>query len=372
MLALMMMLVTAQLFSQTISTLGNNLGITDFIILNSNNQLFGSDYDGSEVYEITKNGTKKAIISNLKSPNGLALDSNDNLYVADATDNKIYKISSAGEQSIFVPNIANPTGLIKEFDSDTIIATSYSFNKLYKIAPDGSYKDFPLDINITGPAGLAYDSDNNLYVAEFGAYNNFGTRKIIKITPENATSVFCNVPGGAIGFIAYGNETIYATSILSHKIYKVNKNGEPVLWLGSSAGNTNGNASEAKFNAPNGITLNQAQDSIFISEYNNGSIRVVSDFLQSTSTKTNKRAFQIEIFPNPSDSGIFYLTVDNPLTKSFQVHILSGDGKLVQTSDYENFKSTIIIDLSKQTSGIYYAEFIDSEGNKRTEKLIKP
>ena len=64
------------------------------------------------------------------------------------------------------------------WDSDTLIVTSYTGNRVVKLAPDGSI-EFLTDSRLNGPVGLCYDDDTTLPYL-------ISTIRIFKVTPEGA------------------------------------------------------------------------------------------------------------------------------------------------------------------------------------------
>ena len=290
-------LIVSLIYTQiTITISGSSSTIDDALILDSEGNLYGSNYDGSAVFKITPDGEESIFSDGYVSPNGLAFDAEGFLYIADNQGNKIYKVSPDGEKETFIPSFPSPSGLLFEHDSDTLIATGYTSNKLVKIAPDGEMVDMPGFTGINGPVGLCYDDEFNLYVG------NFNDRKIFKITPDGSVSFFAQLPTGVrLGFVIYTNGYFYGTAFQSHKIYRIDLEGNVELFLGSGAGMVDGNADEVRFNGPNGILPTSTGDTIYISDYYTKKVRMITDV---NSTLTSNYSLQemnssLSIAPNP-------------------------------------------------------------------------
>jgi hypothetical protein len=72
----------------------------------------------------------------------------------------------------------------------------------------------------------------------------------------------------------------------------------------------------------------------------------------------------IDVFPNPSKDGIFYLQSDG---KEMQLDVFDLKGRLIFSR--KTSSNTEKIDLSRQTSGLYLLRII-KDGRQRTLKLI--
>jgi len=293
---------------------------TDDLIFDAQGNLYGSDYAGNSVFKLSPQGIISPFVSGLDSPNGLAFDSQGNLFICDNTGNKIYKVNAAGLISDSFAT-TNPSGIIKDPNSDTLYFTSYLANELKKLTPDGLILPWLTGGPMNGPVGLCYDLAGQLYLS------NFNDRKIFKVYADSL-GFLASMPGtnnSYLGFISSAFGSIWATNFQNHKIYRVftNYTDSVVLYAGSSAGFTNGSLDSAKFRQPNGIVAKN--DSLFISEYSTGHIRVISDIdadLSAPSLKLN--AFAVHLYPNPCTDYIFLSGL--PLTdySFYEIHNLEG------------------------------------------------
>ncbi len=344
--------------AQTVTTIATNTGIDDGMALDSEGNLYGSNYMGNSVFKLTPDGTVSTFSTGYDTPNGLVFNNDGTLFMADNIGNVIYKIMPNGTSEAFVANINNPSGLIFEHDSDTLIVTGYLGDKLSKIAPDGSVIQIPGTNVMNGPVGLAYDDGNNLYVAEFGNSNGFGSRKIFKITPEGEISTLMSLnSGGSIGFIAYAKGYLYATAFYSNRIYRIDLAGNAELWLGSTAGTVDGDASVAKFNGPNGIIASPSQDTLYVSDFNTRSIRMITDLEMSTPVNQTIASIDIDVYPNPVSD---ILNVEYPTTfdNSDRIFFKMNDaaGKLIFSQQLDRTGQMQISRSPQWPSGIYFYE----------------
>jgi streptogramin lyase len=290
-------LTYSTLGAQSVSTFfnsGSGQRVDDALLLDAQGNLYGSHYQGSNVYKITPSGAVNAVVTNLNTPNGLAFDSQANLYVCDNIGNRVYKYSPT-----FTPLdtiiLSSPSGIIKMMNSDTMIVTTYVGHQLLKLAPNGSLTPFHGGSPLSGPVGLTYDENGQLYVG------NFSDRKVYKVF-EDSLAYVATIPGGSyLGFITYAQGAIWGTTFNQHKIYKIVPSAidSVVLYTGLVKGSTDGSLSQARFDQPNGILATPSGDTIYISDFGTGRIRMITgitldDYLIPEAQKV------LLVYPNPT------------------------------------------------------------------------
>ena len=356
--------------AQTVTTISTNSGVTDELIFDLDGHLLGADYNGSAVFRVTlPDGNSEVFSDGYNTPNGMAYDSNGTLYMADNQGNTIYKIFPDGSSEVFV-EFYNPSGLIFELDSDTLIATSYYGDKLAKIAPDGTMTDWSVGGELSGgPVGLCYDDEDNLYVG------NFDNRRITKILPDGSqVSVAQGPTSGWLGFIEYANGYIYGTLFSTHKIFRTDLEGNVEIILGSTAGNTDGDASMAQFNAPNGILASPSGDTLYVSDLNSSNIRMITD-LDAIPSKSNEAVgiSSFRVSPNPAVD-VARLGFELAVPARASLAILNAEGKLVsRVLDNQKLgagQHQFDLACHGWPSGVYHA-VLELDGKKvRSEKLV--
>lgn len=358
-----------QLIAQTVTTLASGVGIDDALVLDSDGNLYGSNYDGSDIFKMTPDGVVSSFASGFNTPNGLAFDSQGLLYMADNVGNQIFKIQPDGTVTSFIDNFFNPSGLLFKEGTDTLIATSYMDNQLSTIATDSSVQIFSTETDYNGPVGLCYDEEGNLYIA------NYNDHKIFKMDTNGAFSFFAEPPGsGPIGFITYANGYIYATMFNNHKIFKIDLTGTATLLVGSTAGSTDGDASVAKFNRPNGILASVTGDSLYVSDYGTKSLRLITDLQGTTSTASlDESALQLQILPNPMNK---VGQLNFQLTEAHQVHavLVNQYGQevrhLLSSTVVGSGAHQIAFDVDDLETGIYYCLFDIGEKWRMVRKFV--
>jgi sugar lactone lactonase YvrE len=155
---------------------------------------------GGSILEFTPPGVQSTFASALDRPRGMAFDSMGNLFVATTNldlnsgnySGAILKITSDGTQTIFA-NVSGPSVSffledVKIDDSDNVFlmvnneTDPNEASVIYRFAPDGTQSTFG---NVPGQGyGLAFDSEGNLYAADFG------DQTVYLFTPGGTGTVF--------------------------------------------------------------------------------------------------------------------------------------------------------------------------------------
>lgn len=338
-------------YSQFVSTFFSNpaMKVDDAMVLDNEGNLYGSHFMGSNIYKVTPSGVGTIFASGFNTPNGLAFDSQQNLYVCDLSGNRIYKLSSSGT-FLDTFNVSTPSGIIKSINSDTMLFTQYTGNKLSKLAPDGTISIVASGLPMVGSVGLTYNSSGLLYVA------NFTNREIYSFS-GNTFSYVATVPGpsgGALGFITFAKGSIWATSYNGHKIYRVYQNylDSVLLYTGSTLGSVDGPLDSAKFNAPNGIISSISGDSFYVSDFGTGRIRIIR---LSETVGLNEFGFdsnRIEVYPNPTSE---FLKIRCPYDLN-KIEIINTNGSTVLTSTDKN------ISVGNLPTGVYILKLYHNQG----------
>ncbi len=253
--------------------------------------------------------------ASFKYPDGAVFDSQNNLFISDQSNHKIRKITPDGMVSTFagtgVPGSANGIGIAASFyypagmavdSSDNLYVADYGNSKIRKITPDGTVSDFAgtgvpgaaegdvTTAQFNGATGVCVDSFGNVFVADY--YNN----KIRKIDTLGNVSTFAGTGTigssdgmGATASFHYpaivavdSTNNLFVTDEDNHKIRKITTDGLVTTFAGNgTAGDTDGIGFLAQFNYPTGITVDS--DAIFVCDYSNNKIRKINSFFYSIS-----------------------------------------------------------------------------------------
>ena len=185
---------------------------------------------------------------------GIAVDSFGNVYVANYSEHKIVKIDPSG-------NLTNFAGSGSAGD-------------------DNGQKD---SATFDGPRGLAVDSSGNLYVAD---YNNHLIRKIDNSGQVTiyAGSGDAGSEDGSAGTASFdgpfdvefdSNGNLYVADFRNQRIRKIDLSGEVTTVAGNGTeGSQDGKGSQATFNYPRGIAVDSSGN-VFVSDTGNHKVRSI-------------------------------------------------------------------------------------------------
>ena len=150
-----------------------------------------SRFDGV-VYQATPNGNISVYVEGMGVATGIAFDEERNMYVGDRSGT-IFKISP--ERQIFVFATVEPSiaAYHLTFGPDQYLyvsgPTTSSFDSIYRISHTGEVEVFYRGLG--RPQGMAFDSENRLYVA--GSLG--GRRGVVRIGTDRHAELFLSGPG---------------------------------------------------------------------------------------------------------------------------------------------------------------------------------
>jgi sugar lactone lactonase YvrE len=245
-------------------------------------------------------------------PQSVALDGSTNLYVADSFNNTIRRVTPAGVVTTLAgtagaPGTADGTGTAARFWQPQGVALDSAGNIFVADSANGTIRKIASGAVVTtlagspstgsadgtggnarfyGPCGAAIDGDGNSYVADTangtirkitvagvvstlaGSAGNFGS------TDATGSSARFNCPQG-IALDTSGNA--YVADTANHTIRKITSGGAVTTLAGSAGTNgiADGSGSNARFNAPQGLTVD-ISGNVFVADTWNHTIRKVT------------------------------------------------------------------------------------------------
>jgi uncharacterized protein (TIGR03437 family) len=259
----------------------------------------------------------QAANAGLNQPSSVAVDSSGNVYIADRLNHRVRKVTPTGLISTFAGNgtagFSGDGGAAgsANLNSPSVVAVDSSGNvyigdtnnrRVRRVTPSGTISTYAgngnvnfsgdggpaISAGISSPAGLAFDSQGNLYVSD-------GTNRVRRITAAGVISTFAGSggtgttgDGGAaasatlstpagLAVDAAGN--LYISDEFNNKVRKVNATGTISTYAGGAlVGGDFGDGNQAT-NASLALPIGLAIDlngNLLIADSNHGRIRKVS------------------------------------------------------------------------------------------------
>ena len=168
---------------------------------------------------------------------GASVGPDGSIYVSGGPDARnILRVTPAGEVSEFVNGFTSANG--SDFDSDgNLYVADYQGSAVRKITPDGTMTTFASSLD--GPAGVWVDADNNVLVSLFGAGFSGTGSTVLSISATGAISTYASGGGllDVIGIVGDGNGRVFATNWSSGQLYEIT--GGTVTLVTETGGSSN-------------------------------------------------------------------------------------------------------------------------------------
>ncbi|MCU0425938.1 MAG: IPT/TIG domain-containing protein [Candidatus Kapabacteria bacterium] len=272
------------------------------------------------------------------SPYSVTTDKQGNVYIGD--EGRLRKITPGG----VVTTIAGQNG---GFGSINGVAIDFSGNlytieltEIKKVTPNGTVTNIPIP-------GVSMRSGSDIAVDAFGRiYFTDGENWIYKIMPDGGVSRVNNEPVVASGIAVDAVGNVYVGGYNRHRVYKVSTNGTLSVVAGTGiAGHNDGNAAQAQFNEPVGLTLD-ASGNIYVVDYVGGYIRKIStDGMVSTVAGSgslgwvdgiaNQASFNYPLHIALDTNGTMYVT-DRLNYRIRSINVCGGGGSIAGAAEYNN------------------------------------
>ncbi|HEY0079240.1 MAG TPA: hypothetical protein VGB73_11385 [Pyrinomonadaceae bacterium] len=236
------------------------------------------------------------------TPSALAIDRPGNLYVADTSNNRIRKITPEGlvttlagdgtagsrDGAASEAQFNAPVGVAVDNKGSIYVADTYN-DRIRQITPDAQVRtlaggDAPGYADGGGsaalfdtPCALAVADDGTLYVADTG------NRRIRKLTPDGQVSTINlllkhddgqteDALQTPVGLALTHDNFLYVTDIGQSRVLQIAPDGAARVVAGSGDSFADGDARQARFNAPVGIALDR-RGALYVADSSNYLVR---------------------------------------------------------------------------------------------------
>ncbi|GJQ64153.1 MAG: hypothetical protein SCALA702_32060 [Melioribacteraceae bacterium] len=357
-------------FAQQVETLVPGPStFNDGLAVDMYGNIYASEYYGQTVTKITPDGETSIFVSGLDSPNGLAFGPDGFLYIPNVGTNQVFRVDTTGAKSVFT-TIPQPS-VVHFIDETTMMAGSYTSNSIYTVNLNGESSLWHSGSPLNGPIGILNDDSGYLYIS------NFTDGKIFRVDSSKNFEQIADLPGW-LGFMTMVGENIYASAYNRNRIYKIPVDGSgATVFAGSGAsGGIDGPLLEATFNTPNGITTSLTGDTLFISQYNTRSLRMITGMLTPTSIHDKNDApqrFSLKPnYPNPfnPETNISFSIPTAEIVKITIFDTLGQQVSVLTNREYQAGTHDIKFHGSHLTSGIYYYQITAGEFNQVRKMML--
>ncbi|MHB1936049.1 MAG: Vgb family protein [Acidobacteriaceae bacterium] len=184
------------------------------LALDADGNLYVSSRHEGTVYRVTPSGAKSVFAEGMGVATGLAFDRDGFLYVGDRSGT-IFKISPTRQVFVFAtlePSVSAYHLAFSEGGTLLVSGPTTSANEsIHAIEPNGEISSFYTGLG--RPQGMAFDVDDNLYVAA----SLHGRRGVVKITPKREPSLVISGSGiVGLAFLPEGDAAVTTRDTVYH------------------------------------------------------------------------------------------------------------------------------------------------------------
>lgn len=153
--------------------------------------LYVSSRQEGIIYQAAPSGSMSVYVEGMGVATGLAFDAEENLYVGDRSGT-IFKIARNRQIYVFTTLEPSIAAYHLAFGPDGYLyvtgPTTSSFDSVHRVSPEGEVETFYRGLG--RPQGMAFDSEDRLYVAASIA----GRRGVVRIDKERNAELFLSGP----------------------------------------------------------------------------------------------------------------------------------------------------------------------------------
>ena len=178
--------------------------------------LYASSRHEGNIYRVPSAGNSALYVEGMGVATGIVFDPDGNLYVGDRSGT-IFKVSRQRQIYVFATLESSISAYHLAFGPDNYLyvtgPTTSSFDCVHRISPAGEVDAFYRGLG--RPQGMAFDAEDNLYVAA----SFQGRRGVVRIAPDRQAELFLSGPGIVGLAFAPGKDLVLATSSALYRVH---------------------------------------------------------------------------------------------------------------------------------------------------------
>lgn len=184
-----------------------------------------------DIYEYAPDGAQSTFAPAAGQLETLAFDSSGELFEADNNSGSIYEYTPGAVRSTFASGLGNFPGGMAFDRTGNLFVSDQDNGTIIKITPGGAQSTFASGLDL--PAGLAFDKAGNLFVAD-----NFPPGNIYEYTPDGVQSTFASVPGlpFALAFNSAGDLFVSVATSTNGAIVEITPEGTQSIFVSGPYG----------------------------------------------------------------------------------------------------------------------------------------
>ncbi len=206
------------------------------IAVDSANDVFVADPSNGNIYEIPSGGGPGTLFASTGAGADVLSFYDGNLYAG--INNAVLKYDSSGVATTYAPGLYSTFGMAFN-QSGVLFGEMYASGSIYSVPTGGGAPTFFSSSNINNPAGMAFDSNGDLFVAN-GGFSGSGS--IVEFASvggvlSTTSTIFTTNVNNPIGLAIDSQNNIYVTSAGgSNEIYEFTPAGVRSNFASSESG----------------------------------------------------------------------------------------------------------------------------------------
>lgn len=252
--------------------------VGDDLMIGPDGRIYSSNLS-SRVTAVTDDGSAELYASGLNGALDKFFAPDGSLFVSGWTGGELLRVApGGGAHWLYASMPGAPVGLLPMPGDTHMLVADFDGTAIYRVSMSDS-TDVSLfldDPELVGIVPLEYDADGSIIAS------SFTTGKVFRIAADGSSfALIADIPPpGGIGYHAIAGDAIYATAFAQHRIYRIGFDGSHEVIAGTGTeGDADGPGATAEFDNPNGLCATASGDTLYVGEFGSRSLRriILSD-----------------------------------------------------------------------------------------------